>query len=148
LGGQPEDEQRGKESPEIDESPDAQSGDELLQGLFRHVADIASHASRLTQLRVARWQVRASWAVSAAILGLILLLVTTATGLAGVWLVFRGLPATLTELTGVGPGVADLVSGLALLAGIAVFVLAARSWGERRILRELEERDEAEESSD
>lgn len=80
--------------------------------------------------------------MSAAILGLILMVVTIAAGLAGVWLVFRGLPATLTEVTGVGPGVADLVSGLVLLASIAVFVLAARSWSERRILREIEERDE------
>ncbi|MCY2959074.1 MAG: hypothetical protein NTY35_02825 [Planctomycetota bacterium] len=139
---------REKADADLDDAAPGKARDADLELLFRHVTEITGHASRLAQLRVARWKVRATWAVSAVLLGLIVVVVAIATGLAGVWLVFRGLPATLTELLGGRAGLADLLSGLILLAGIGSFVLAARSWSERRILRDLEEHDEAEEPPD
>lgn len=137
-------EQTEAASPESDETPEKESGDESLQLLFRHVAEITSHASRLARLRAARWKIRTTWAVSAALLGLIATLVVIATALAGVWLVFRGLPPTLAWVLGGNTGLADLASGLILLTGAGAFVLIVRWRIERGILRELEERNEPE----
>ncbi len=135
-------------SPESDAGPEKEPGDESLQLLFRHLAEITSHASRLSRLRAARWKIRTTWAVSAVLLGLIATLVVIATALAGVWLVFRGLPPTLALVLGGNEGLADLVSGLILLAGIGAFVLIVRSRIERGILHDLEEHDEREEPAD
>lgn len=132
-------------SPESGETPEKPAGDESVQLLFRHLAEITSHAARLSRLRAARWKIRTTWAVSAALLGLIATLVVIATALAGVWLVFRGLPPTLALVLGGNEGIADLASGLILLAGIGAIVLIVRSRIERSILRELEEHDEPEE---
>jgi len=143
-----ETEQPGKDGPEVGAAPEKDSGAEDVERLFRHVAEITSHASRLSRLRMARWEIRTTWLVSAVFLGLTLTVVVIATGLAGVSLIARGLPTTLTGLLGGRVGLAELVSGLILLGGIGAFVLAARAYGERHILRGLEERDESRPPSD
>lgn len=138
-----ETEQPGKDGPEIGAAPERDSGADDVERLFRHVAEITSHASRLSRLRMARWEIRATWLVSAVFLGLILTVVAIAAGLAGVSLIARGLPASLTGLLGGHAGVAELVSGLILLGGIGALVLGARAFGERHILRGIEERDDS-----
>ncbi|MBL8863684.1 MAG: hypothetical protein JNK02_16965 [Planctomycetes bacterium] len=137
--------QDGTQSPQ---APEASPGEDQVQQLCERFAEIAGLGTRLARLRAARWKLRAAWVVSAAFLGVIVALVAIAAGLAGVALVFRGLPATLTDLLGLRAGPADLLSGLILLGGIVSFVLAARAWSGRRILREYEERSGSQADTD
>ncbi len=135
-------EQALKNGGELDEAPERDSGEEWFQLLSRHFAVITGHASRLAHLRAARFELKASQAVTGVFLGLTLALMTMAAGLGGVWLVFRGLPATLAKLLGGRAWLADLLSGLILVSGVVLLVLATQKWSERRILRKLEEHDE------
>lgn len=123
------------------EARERDSDEEWFQLFSRHFAEIAGSVSRLGHLRAARWQVRAGQLVAAGFLGLTLAVVTAATGLAGVWLIFRGLPRTLTGLLGGREGLAELLGGVILLGGVVLLVLALQRWSERRILRRLEDRD-------
>ncbi len=135
-------EQPRKNGVELDEAPEKDSGEEWFQLLSRHFAEITGHASRLAHLRAARFELKVSQTITGVFLGLTLAMMTMVLGLAGVWLVFRGLPATLAQLLGGRVWLADLLSGLILVSGVVVLVLAVQKWSERRILRKLEEHDE------
>ena len=135
-------EQSRKNGVELDVAPEKDSGDEWSQLLTRHFAEITGHAARLAHLRAARREFKATQLITGVFLGLTLAMMTMAVGLAGVWLVFLGLPATLTQMLGGRDWMADLLSGFILVSAVVVLLLAVQKWSERRILRKLEEQDE------
>ena len=134
-------EQPREDGVEQDAAPEKDSGEDLLQLLSGHFEKISGHASRLIQLRVARWKLKTSQAVILACLGLTLTLMAMATALAGVWLMARGLPPVLAQLLGVRASTADLLSGFILMSGAILLLLAVKKWSERIILRKLKKHD-------
>lgn len=108
--------------------------------LLAHLLEIADHVSRLILIGTTRAQLRVHRAACLALLGIALGLAATALVLAGARLLARGLTAGLTELLDGRIWLAELSSGLVLLAGTVLLILAVRSWSERRLLRRLVQR--------
>jgi hypothetical protein len=108
--------------------------------IAEHVSEIAEHVSRLVRLRIARSGVRMSRVLFLAFGGVLLLLVCATTSLAGALYFVRGLNATLTEVLGGRAWLAELASGILLLAGMALLLVSVQAWSERRMLREFVKR--------
>ena len=105
-----------------------------------HAADIAAHVSRLAHVRAARlglWVIRT---VFLTLGGIVLAIVCAAASLAGVRLAVRGLTGALTAALDGRVWLAELWSGLAVLAGTALLVVSVHAWVERGILRDLKKR--------
>jgi hypothetical protein len=112
-----------------------------LDSLSAHVAEIAAQVARLARIRVARARLRARRTAFLVLGGIVLAIVAAAAALAGVRLVVSGLTAGLGELVAGRVWLAELWSGLLLLAGTAILLVLARSWSERRFLRDFLRRD-------
>lgn len=111
-----------------------------LDSLSFHALEIAGRVSRLARVRAARARLRVSRTVFLVLGGIVLALVAAAASLAGVRLIVSGLTAGLTELAAGRTWLAELWSGLVLLALTALLLVWARAWSERRVLRDLERR--------
>lgn len=108
-----------------------------LDTLTAHVAAIAGQVARLVRIRVARTRLRAHRLAFLALGGIVLALAAAATTLAAVRLVVRGLTAGVVELVDGRVWLAELWTGLLLLAVTAILLVSIRSWSERRLLRDL-----------
>jgi len=132
--------ERSPSEAAADESSKNGAAAEPARAFAAHVADIAAHVSRLARVRAARLSVRVSRTVFLALGGVVLATLCTAAGLAGVRLAVRGLTGALTAALDGRAWLAELSSGLVVLAGTALVVLAVQTWIERRILRSLRKR--------
>lgn len=117
----------GRESAEHDEAS-------------THVAVIVARIVRLARIQVARARLHAQRMVFLVLGGIVLALVAAVAAWSGARLLVGGLTAGLTELLDGRVWLAELCSGLLLLAGTAAGLVAVRSWSERRILRDHLER--------
>ncbi len=124
----------------LDEPERAGSGEELHASLSAHLTEIIGHLSRLARIRVMRVRLRTGRVVFLALSGILLALVTAAAALAGVRLVIRGVSAGLLEVVDGRVWLAELWSGLILLAGTGLLLVSVHSWSERRLLRGLRRR--------
>lgn len=127
------------------QSPREDAADGELHALSAHVAEIAGQVARLARIQVARTRLRARRLAFLALGGILLALVAAAAALAGVRLVVSGLTAGLGEVVGGRVWLAELWSGLLLLAVTAILLVSIRSWSERRLLRDLLRRRESRE---
>jgi hypothetical protein len=109
---------------------------EELQSLAALATEIAGPVKRLARIRLARMRLRASRVAFLVLGGFALAVAATAAALAGVRLFVRGLTAGLGELADGRVWLAELWSGLLLLAGTAAVLVWIRSWLERRLVRD------------
>jgi hypothetical protein len=107
-----------------------------------HVAEIAALVERLARIRAARWRLHTLQLGLLVPAALVLVVVAVALGLAGVGLFVGGLSAGLSELWPTRPWLADLVTGLLLLAGCGLLFAGVRAVGERRVLARLRRHDD------
>ncbi len=122
------------------EPPAGDSREEPGRSASFHLAEIAGHLSRLARIRAARARLRMRRVVFLALGGSVLAIVATAAGLSGVHLLVRGLTAGLTEVADGRAWLAELASGLVILAGTALLLVSLQLWSERRLLRDLARR--------
>jgi hypothetical protein len=101
----------------------------------------------LAHVRAARYGLLLSRTVFLTLGGIVLAIVCTAASLAGVRLAVRGLTGALTTALDGRVWLAELWSGLVILAGTALLVVSIHAWLERRILRDLGKRAETKHAS-
>jgi hypothetical protein len=107
-----------------------------------HVAEIAAEIARLVRIRAARARLRANQTAFLVLGGVALAFAAAAAALAGVRLIESGLTAGLGELVHGRTWLAELWSGLVILAGTGIALVWLRGWSDRRILRHLRRRRE------
>lgn len=110
--------------------------------LSGHVAEIAAAVARLVRIRAARARLRAHRTAFLVLGGAVLAFAAAAAALAGVRLIVSGLTAGLGELVHGQTWLAELWSGLLILAGTGIALVWLRGWSERRVLRDLRRRGE------
>lgn len=111
-----------------------------------HAAEIAAQVSRLAHVRAARFDLTVSRTVLLMLGGLVLAIVCAAASLAGVRLAVRGLTGALTSALDGRVWLAELCSGLVVLACTALLLVSVHAAVERRIVRNLERRRGRDES--
>jgi len=113
-----------------------------VESLSGHVAEIAGQVARLVRIRAARARLRARQTAFLVMGGIVLALAAAAAALAGVRLFVSGLTAGLGELVDGRTWLAELWSGLLLLAGTGLALVWLQRWSERRLVRDLRGRNE------
>lgn len=127
---------RPQDDPALGTSPDGGSQRDLAS-VTRLLGEIAEQLSRLARVRVARARLRARRVAFLVLGGIVLAVVAGALALAGVRLFVGGLTAGMSELVDGPVWLAELWSGLLLLAGTTALLVLLRTWSERLVLRDL-----------